>query len=106
MTTYLLVHRHPENYSGGPETFAAWEAWFKELGSALVDLGNPVLGDRDTAGEAGKVLPLGGYTIIEAENVEDAARLASSCPIVREGGAVEVGRLTPIPGRQHPARTF
>lgn len=106
MNTYLLVHRHPENYTGSPETFAAWETWFKELGSALVDLGNPVLGDRATTGQAGKVLPLGGYTIVEAENVEEATRLASGCPIVGEGGAVEVGRLTPIPGRKHSARTF
>jgi YCII-related domain len=106
MNTYLLVHRHPHNYVGSPDTPAAWEAWFKELGDALVDLGNPVLGDRSTAGEAGTVLPLGGYTIIDADNLEEATRLASGCPIIQDGGAVEVGRLTPVPGRQHPARTF
>ncbi len=26
MNTYLLVHRHPPNYSGTPEAPAAWEA--------------------------------------------------------------------------------
>lgn len=106
MNTYLLVHRHPHDYTGGPDTFADWENWFRQLGDALVDMGNPVLGDRNTAGEAGTVLPLGGYTIITAENIEEATRLASGCPIIQDGGAVEVGRLTPIPGRQHRARTF
>jgi hypothetical protein len=106
MTTYLLVHRHPENYTGTPDAFAAWEAWFSELGDAIVDLGNPVLDDRGAAGETGKALALGGYTIINALDIEDATRLASGCPIIRDGGGVEIGRLTPIPGRQHPERTF
>jgi hypothetical protein len=106
MDTYLLVHRHPHNYVGRPDTFAAWEAWFDKFGDALVDLGNPVLGDRTVASNAGTPLPLGGYTIINAENVDEATRLAQGCPTVAEGGAVEVGRLTPTPGRQHPARTF
>src|SRR6516165_6503245 len=106
MNTYLLVHRHPHNYTGPPGARAAWEAWFEKLGDALVDKGNAVLGDRSVSGEAGTVLPLGGYTIVRAEDLEEAAGLASGCPILREGGAVEVGRLTPVPGRQHPARTF
>jgi hypothetical protein len=106
MNTYLLVHRHPHDYKGTPDTVAAWEAWFTRLGDALVDLGNPVLDGRSTTGDGGPALPLGGYTIISAENVEEATRLASGCPIIPDGGAVEVGRLTPMPGRQHPARTF
>jgi hypothetical protein len=106
MDVYLLVHRHPHDYVGTPDTKATWEAWFRELGDALVDLGNPVLDDRSAVGEAGSGLPLGGYTLVEAESLAQAARLASGCPILGEGGAVEVGRLTPVPGRQHPARTF
>jgi hypothetical protein len=54
MNTYLLVHRHPPNYTGDADTFAAWEAWFRELGDAVVDLGNPVLDDRGHTGDTGK----------------------------------------------------
>ena len=106
MNTYLLVHRHPHGYTGTPEAPAAWEAWFGKLGDALVDKGNAVLGDRSVSGEAGTVLPLGGYTIVRAADLEEATRLASGCPILQVGGAVELGMLTPVPGRQHPARTF
>lgn len=106
MNAYLLVHRHPHGYTGSPEAAAAWEAWFGKLGDALVDKGNAVLGDRSVAGEAGAILPLGGYTIVNAADLEEATRLASRCPILQEGGAVEIGMLTPVPGRQHPARTF
>jgi len=106
MDTYLLVHRHPHNYAGSPETAAAWEARFVKLGDALVDKGNAVLDDRSAAGKPGTVLPLGGYTIINAANLAEATQLAGGCPALQAGGAVEVGRLTPSPGRQHPARTF
>ena len=106
MDTYLLVHRHPHTYAGSPGAAAAWEAWFDKLGDALVDKGNPVLNDRSAVGRPGTVLPLGGYTIINAANLEEATQLAHGCPALQAGGAVEVGRLTPSLGRQHPARTF
>jgi hypothetical protein len=66
VNTYLLVHRQPHGYTGTPEAAAAWEAWFGTLGDALVDKGNAVLSDRSAVGEAGPVLPLGGYTIVKA----------------------------------------
>ena len=106
MDTYPLVHRHPRNYSGSPGAAAAWEVWLDKLGDALVAKGNPVLDDRSAVGRPGTVLPLGGYTIINAANLEEATQLAHGCPALQAGGAVEVGRLTPHPGRQHPARTF
>ena len=106
MDTYLLLHRHPHDYAGSPEAAAAWEAWFDKLGDALVDKGNPVLDDRGAVGKPGTVLPPGGYTIINAANLEEATQLARGCPALQAVGAVEVGRLTPSPGRQHSARTF
>jgi hypothetical protein len=105
MNTYLLVHRHPENYIGTADTAAAWETWFKQLGSHLVDLGNPVF-ERTPVGTCGMPLPLGGYTLVAANDFAEAVELAKGCPIVEEGGGVEVGLLTPVPGREHPARIF
>ena len=106
MNPYLLVHRHVHNYKPTSEAAAAWRDWFESLGDALVDPGNAVLSDRGSAGQAGTPLPLGGYTITNAETLEEAVRLTQDCPALSEGGAVEVGRLSPVPGRQHPARTF
>jgi hypothetical protein len=74
MDTYLLVHRHPENYAGTAGTAAAWEAWFQRLVSHLVDPGNPVF-ERTPAGTCGMPLPLGGYTLITAS---DAAVVISN----------------------------
>lgn len=105
MNTYLLVHRHPENYTGTADTPAAWETWFKQLGCHLADLGNPVF-ERTAVGTCGAPLPLGGYTLITADDLTAAMELAEGCPITAEGGGVEVGVLTPVPGREHPARIF
>jgi hypothetical protein len=106
MGNFLLVHRHVHDYTPGPAAAAARREWFHSLGVALVDPGNAVLDDRGSVGDPGTPLLLGGYTIVDAESLEDALRLAHTCPAVHEGGAVEVGRLTPRPGRQHPARVF
>jgi hypothetical protein len=51
-------------------------------------------------------LPLDGYTLVTAGDFAAAVELAKGCPIVEEGGGVEVGLLTPVPGREHPARIF
>ncbi|MDR2987920.1 MAG: YciI family protein [Nocardiopsaceae bacterium] len=106
MNTYLLVHRHRRDYTGSPEAAVVWEAWFGKLGDALADKGNAVLSDRTVVGDAGASLPLGGYTIVNASDLEEATRLAKGCPVLQEGGAVEVGMLSPVAGRQHPARIF
>jgi hypothetical protein len=106
MNPYLLVHRHVRGYKPTPKTAAAWRDWFDSLGDALIDPGNAVLTERATVGGTGTPLPLGGYTIINAETLEEAVGIAHGCPAVSEGGAVEVGRLSPVPGRHHPARIF
>ena len=85
MDTYPLVHRHPRNYSGSPGAAAAWEVWLDKLGDALVAKGNPVLDDRSAVGRPGTVLPLGGYTIIDAADLEKATQLARGCPALRAG---------------------
>jgi hypothetical protein len=105
MNTYLLVYRHPENYTGTADTAAAWKTWFKQLGSQLVDPGNPVF-ERTSVGMCGTPLPLDGYTLVTASDLAEAVELAKGCPIIKAGGGVEVGLLTPIPGREHPARIF
>ena len=103
MGTFLLSHRHPAGYRGDANTAAAWNKWFDQLDGAIVDLGNPVF-TRDSVGQCGPAAALSGYTLIDANDITEARRLASSCPLLANGGGIEVGELTPVPGRQHPAR--
>jgi len=52
MPTYLVTNRVPEDFTDSPETFAAWTAWFEELGPNLEDRGNPAF-DRAAVGNCG-----------------------------------------------------
>lgn len=94
MTTYLFTYRAPLGYQGGPDALDAWNAFFEGLGDHLVDAGNPVF-ERSTLGNCGAdIAPLGGYSLIRADDLPSAVELAKSCPILEQGGGVEVGVIT------------
>jgi len=79
-----------------------WQAWFKSLaeGGHVVERGQPLerSGKLVQAGtrsiidgpfaEAKDVV--GGFTLIKADDVGQAAELAKGCPILDQGGQVEV----------------
>jgi hypothetical protein len=89
-------------YSGGQmaetpeaqeEAMKEWTAWFSSLGDSVADIGNPfgagttVKNGGTSAGGASK---LGGYSIINAESLDEAATNAKGCPVLVSGGSVEV----------------
>ena len=39
---------------------------------------------------------VGGYSLIEARNLDEAAALASGCPGIQRGGLVEVRPVMPL----------
>ena len=81
------------------ESMRAWGAWFGGLGDAVADMGNPfgagstVTADGATMGGASK---LGGYSVIEAASLDDAAAKAAGCPVLADGGSVEVYEAIPM----------
>jgi len=63
----------------------SWMAWFGSIGEHLVDVGNPIQGG--TLVKGGSVTELtsfddlvGGYSLINANDIEEAAKLAKTCP--------------------------
>jgi len=77
----------------------AWGAWFGSLGSSVLDGGNPF--GPSTAvqsdGSTGKASAgLTGYSILEADSLELAAKLAGGCPVLGSGGTVEVYEALPM----------
>ena len=98
MAEFIFTYRTPADYTvGTPEGTAAWEAWFQGIGSQLRDLGKPVF-NRGTVGGSVDGAPLGGYSLVTAQNLDEALTLAKGCPIVAAGGGVEVGELADLPG--------
>jgi hypothetical protein len=101
MTKYLLGY-HGSFMTEAPDpndsTMAAWGAWMEGMGKALVDGGHPARMAK-TVAAGGKVSsggganPITGYTIIEAETIDDAVELSKGCPIFKAGGSIEVSEL-------------
>lgn len=75
------------------QAMQAWGAWFGSLGSAVTEVGNPfgasttVTSDGASDGGAAKA---GGYSVVTAGSLDDAAALTKGCPIFDTGGSVEV----------------
>lgn len=79
-----------------------WVAWFKDLGAKghvkemghpLVRSGKLVSGKQKTVNDgpfAETKDVIGGFSVIEATDVNQAAELAKGCPILEAGGSVEV----------------
>jgi len=105
MGEYVLLYRGGEA-GRSPEqmqqTMQKWMAWFKELaekghikdrGLPLEGAGKLVQGKRKTVTDGpfaeAKDL-IGGFTLIEALDLDHAVELAKGCPIFEFEGGVEV----------------
>jgi len=94
MPSYLLSFRTPTDYQSTPDTRAAWNEFFQAISTRLQDIGSPIF-SRQTVGDTGPDTVLGGYTLIHADTLEQARKLAAGCPLSELGGGVEIGELTP-----------
>ena len=98
MTKYVFSFRVPAGYVPDAGTVADWQAWFGGLGSALVDVGNAVT-DYAALGEVGgSDSRMIGYSVVSAEDLDEAVTLAKDCPVMRVGGGVEVGPVMEATG--------
>jgi len=73
---------------------AAWGAWAESMGAAMVDMGNPA-GPSMTVTSAGVedgggLNPVSGHSFVEAADMAAATTFAKGCPILADGGSVEV----------------
>lgn len=102
MAKYVLAYTGgstPEAPADQEAVMQEWMGWFGTLGSAVVDGGAPF--GASTAvrpeGETGATKTgLSGYSILEADDLEQAAKLASGCPVLSSGGSVEVFEALPM----------
>ncbi len=87
MNKYVfLFPSMPMSGPPSPEVHAAWGAWFGSIGEQLVDGGNPFGGGVRVTSEGTEQLtpemhPAGGYTIVNAADLEGAIALLDGCPI-------------------------
>ncbi len=104
MNSYLLSFRTPIDYTSTADTRAAWNEFFQAISTHLDDIGNPIF-NRGAVGNIGNDTALGGYSLINADNLEQALELAANCPLTKLDGGVEVGELTPLSEMPGAAQT-
>ncbi len=97
MAKYLLLYAGgsmPETEAEQAQVMEAWTAWFTELGPAVVDPGNPFNSDSKTISSGPTVTDAkataSGYSVIEADSLDQAAKLAENCPVLLGGAQVMV----------------
>ncbi len=69
------------------EIMDAWSNWFASIGDKMVDNGNPFGSGREITRTGTKELSLDtealtGYLIINADNIDEAEKIAKECPII------------------------
>jgi hypothetical protein len=90
----------PDSPAAQEAVMAAWMSWFGELGEAVVDGGAPFGPSKSITGKGaasdGAPSKLTGYSIISADDLAGAAKKASGCPILKDGGTVEIYEAMPM----------
>ena len=90
------------------QSMQKWMAWFKELEKKgkLKSIGQPLESEGKVVGGRKKTVTdgpyaetkdiIGGYSLIEARSLDEAAELAAGCPGIETGGLVEVRPVRPL----------
>lgn len=105
MSEFVYLYRggeRPESPEQGEQQMQKWMKWMQELGGKghIKDRGQPLDSTGKLVKGKQKVVTdgpyaeakdvVGGYTLIEAKNLDHAVELSLGCPIFETGGLVEV----------------
>jgi hypothetical protein len=98
MPSFVFTYRTAPGTARTPESAEAWWSFLTGMGDHLADIGKPGL-ESAALGNCGPDTRLGGYSLITAEDLDEAMALAKGCPSLSHDGGVEVAQLGEIPPR-------
>jgi hypothetical protein len=100
MSKYLVTYHNaqmPNDPKLMEQAKMAFGKWLQEAGSAVIDPGAPVMfASQVAAGSPAPKADVGGYSIIEAANDEDLARILKAHPFVSRGGTLQASRIMTV----------
>ena len=100
MQQYIFIYlggEQPTNQEEGQKHFTKYQEWLVSLGDAVVSPAIPfkdthtVHPDRTT--EPGTVSAMSGMSIINADSMDAALKIAQSCPFLEINGTLEVSEM-------------
>jgi YCII-related domain len=95
MANYVLTFRAPKGSAPTGEDEARWPAWLAGIGGQITDPGNRIGQARSVGGTPDRRDVLAGYIVISAGSLDAAVAMAEGCPMLLQGGNVEVGEVIP-----------
>lgn len=103
MAKFVFTYRGgsvPETEADQQAVMEAWMGWFGALGDKVVDGGAPfgpsMSRTADGSPSDGAPSGLTGYSIVEAADLAQATELAGGCPVLTDGGSVDVYEALPM----------
>ena len=88
MKTFILLYDGPPTPPDA--THEGWPEWFRSLGDKLVDTGSPMTAGFAVGAAADRASTLNGYSLIRAEDQDEARELVQSHPLLAGGSAYTV----------------
>ena len=105
MPQYIITYLggdQPSSPEEGQQHFVKYKEWLSSLGDSAVSPANPFKNtstvNSDGTVSTGSTTSMSGYTIIEADSMETALKIAKACPFLDIGGSLEVSELMQMPG--------
>ena len=91
----------PSSPEEGMAQMTKYKAWLSGLGEAVVSPANP-FGNTHTVNSDGSVVAgstssMSGYSIVEADSLDDAISMVKDCPFLEMCGVLEVSELMQSP---------
>jgi len=81
----------PADPAQAEQAKAAFAEWLTKTGDAVIDPGAPLRPATQVSnGAPAPQVAIGGYSVIEAESIEQAAEILRSHPFVARGGTLQV----------------
>ena len=98
MPSFVFTYRLTPGYTRTAESAEAWRSWFDGMDGHVADIGKPGL-EAAALGNCGPGTQLGGYSLINAADLDEALALAKGCPSLTRDGGVELAQLGEVPPR-------
>jgi len=81
-----------------PEIMQSWMQWIKSVEDKIADMGNGLGQGREITKNGTTELPMGldaitAYMVFNAENIDEAEKIAQSCPMITSVKVYEVRSL-------------
>lgn len=106
MPKYLITYHGgegmPTDPEGSQQAMAAFQSWAAGVGAAMIDPGAPLAGAKTVS--AGSVSEgqaagsIGGYTLIQAADLDEAVKLVEPHPFLTRGGSLQVNEAVNLGG--------